>query len=521
MEKVKIVIIHQISKIREWVKENRLEAGILLLILLVGAFFRLYKIDQYMTFLGDEGRDVIIVRRLLTDFDPILVGPGTSIGNMYLGPIYYYLMAPALLLANFSPAGPAVMVALLGVGTIFFVWYIAREWFGKIAAVIASVLYAISPTVIIYSRSSWNPNIMPFFALLTIYSIWQFWQKNKFGWVIVTGLSFAFALQSHYLGLLLAPVIGIFWLLILLKVRRTNLFRSFIRMTLISAILFIILMSPLVIFDARHGWRNFSAINKFFTQRQTTVSARPWTAIPKLGAIAEEISVRLIAGTNKEAGKWTLSVIVAGLFLTVILVSKKISSKEEYSPYLLLLVWIGFALIGLGVYKQEIYDHYYGFFFTAPFILIGGISERFIKTSKEVGIIVTSLVVLGLVLVNLQNNPLKYPPNRQLQRTSDIVKKIIEVAEGNTFNIAVIAERNYEGAYQYYLERWGAPFIIIDPQRFEETVTQQLFVVCELPKEKCDPLNHPKSEIANFGWKKIDETWEVAGVLLYKLGHTK
>jgi len=111
------------KKIRSWIKENRLEAVILTSIVLLAAFFRLYRVSEYMTFLGDEGRDVIIVRRLLTNFDPILIGPGTSIGNMYLGPIYYYLMAPFLLLANFSPVGPAVFIALLGVATCVFVLF--------------------------------------------------------------------------------------------------------------------------------------------------------------------------------------------------------------------------------------------------------------------------------------------------------------------------------------------------------------------------------------------------------------
>ncbi|KKU22481.1 MAG: hypothetical protein UX34_C0028G0006 [Candidatus Woesebacteria bacterium GW2011_GWF1_46_13] len=113
-------------RIKNWIRQNPKEAIILGVILLVATFLRLYRISEYMTFLGDEGRDVIIVRRLLVDFDPILIGPGTSIGNMYLGPLYYYLMAPALALAGLSPVGPAVQIALLGVATVFFVWYLAR-----------------------------------------------------------------------------------------------------------------------------------------------------------------------------------------------------------------------------------------------------------------------------------------------------------------------------------------------------------------------------------------------------------
>src|SRR3990170_8874008 len=167
------------SQITKWVKENRLEAFWLAVILLIGAFFKLYRIDEYMTFLGDEGRDAIIVRRLLVNFDPILIGPGTSIGNMYLGPLYYYMIAPALFLANFNPAGPSVMISLLGILTIWFIWFVVREWFPNAnwkgtnkGALAAAALYAVSPVVINFSKSSWNPNIMPFFSLLTIYSVW-------------------------------------------------------------------------------------------------------------------------------------------------------------------------------------------------------------------------------------------------------------------------------------------------------------------------------------------------------------
>src|SRR4030067_315430 len=124
------------SSLKEWVLKNKKEAIILGVILLVGAALRLCRIDEYMIFLADQGRDALVVRRLLVNFDPILVGPGTSVGNMYLGPIYYYLIAPFLLLFNLSPVGPSVFIALLGVSTIYFVWYVSRKWFGNIAALV-------------------------------------------------------------------------------------------------------------------------------------------------------------------------------------------------------------------------------------------------------------------------------------------------------------------------------------------------------------------------------------------------
>jgi 4-amino-4-deoxy-L-arabinose transferase-like glycosyltransferase len=528
-----------LEKAKSWIQKNRLEAVVLLSILLLGAFFRLYRIDQYMTFLGDEGRDVIVVRRLLVDFDPILVGPGTSIGNMYLGPLYYYMMAPALLLANFSPVGPAAMIALLGIATIFFVWFVAREWFGKFAAVVASLLYAITPVIITYSRSSWNPNIMPFFALLTIYSIWQFWSpyantgrqaegSKRFRWLIVAGISMAFVLQSHYLGLLLIPTLGFFWLLTFVKVKgERQKVKEFIKQSIVGGFLFLLLMSPLVIFDARHGWRNFEAIKVFFTQRQTTVSARPWTALPKLWPLMQKVSARLITGNSELAGSIAAKIIPIlsfGAVLTSFYKSKFKKDKKanrRLRAYLLLAVWVGVAMIGLGVYKQEIYDHYYGFFFAAPFLLLGGISEGLIKYAKQAGLVAVVLMVGWLSYVNLVNNPLKYHPNRQLQRTKEVARAVVEYSEGEPFNFAVIAERNYEGAYMYFLEMWGAPAMIPIADILDETLTEQLFVVCEVKGERCNPETNERPELTNFGWRKIVAQWDVAGVTVSKLIHSK
>ena len=511
--------------VKKWVQNNKKEAFLIVVILLIGSLLRLYKIGGYMTFLGDEGRDVIIVRRLLVDFDLILIGPRTSIGDMYLGPLYYYMMAPALLLSAFSPVGPAVMIAILGIVTIFFVWYVTRHWFPEEkalnkAALVAAGLYAISPVVIEYSRSSWNPNIMPFFALFTIFSIWKWWYERKSKWLIATGISMAFALQSHYLGLLLIPVIAFFWILTLLK-RNSSHRAKFFRYSLIAGLLVAILMSPLVIFDARHGWRNFSSMSKFFSERQTTVSARPWSAFPKVGGIFQQIVTRLVAGKHVEIGKYMTLVFEVGLIaLTLSFLRNKFRSKES-NAFLLLIVWLGVAIIGLGVYKQHIYDHYYGFFYPAPFILVGVLVQKaFLKLGAD-GKIFATAVVAFIVVANLLSNPLRFAPNFQVQRSIDAARLIQQESNGEKYNLAVIADRNYEDGYQYFLEKWNEPVYDIDPLRLDETIAEQLFVVCELEKELCDPVHSPKAEIANFGWSVIENQWDISWVTVFKLVHSK
>jgi len=483
-----------------------------------------------MTFLGDEGRDVLIVRRLLVDFDPILIGPRTSIGDMYLGPLYYYMMAPALFLSALNPVGPAIMIAILGVLTIFFIWYITREWFPtrkvgelSIAALSAAGLYSIAPVVIEYSRSSWNPNIMPFFALLVVYSIWKWWYEGKLKWLLVTSFSMAFVLQSHYLGLLLIPVIGIFWLLSFLKIVRGRENEAkvrkgkFLQYSLLSVGIIALLMSPLVIFDARHGWRNFSSMGKFFGERQTTVSARPWTAIPKAGELFRTIVTRLLAGKSVEIGKYATLVFEIGIVALLISLLKRKFRDRESRAYLLLIVWLGTAILGLGVYKQHIYDHYYGFFFASLFILLGAITQKVYYKFGRDGKVFATAVIFFLVVANLLSNPLRYTPNYQMKRASDVANLISRESMGEKFNLAVIADRNYEDGYQYFLEKNRDLVFDIDPLRLEDTIAEQLFVVCELPKEECDPVHSPKSEIANFGWSVVENQWDVSGVTIFRL----
>ncbi len=57
----------------------------LILILGFAAYLRLYKISGYMTFLGDEGRDVLVVMHMIVNHKFTLLGPTASVGGFFLG----------------------------------------------------------------------------------------------------------------------------------------------------------------------------------------------------------------------------------------------------------------------------------------------------------------------------------------------------------------------------------------------------------------------------------------------------
>lgn len=506
------------TSIMKWVQRNRFEFILLLSILFTGAFLRLLRIGEYMIFLGDEGRDALIVYRLLTDFDPILIGPGTSVGDLYLGPMYYYFIAPGLLLSNFSPVGPSIQIAIFGLVTVALVWYIGREWFGKWGGLVAALLYSISPTVVDFSRSSWNPNIMPLLSLVCVYALWRTWKYLEYQWLIVLGIFYAFVLQSHYLGLILAPLIFIFWIL---SFKNAKYRKRFLQFTLIGLVIFAVLMSPLLLFDIRHGWINYNGIKDLIFGDDVGSSSFRVNFIPYLFDTLNVVATRLLGARESTLGAYAAALLV-GSTLLLLRAFKQPFSNDHRSPYFLLICWLWVSILGLSFYSNEIYDHYMGFLFPTPFLIFGGISQLLINKAKIRGSWIVLTVLIFLVFFSIKNSHLHFQPNGQLQRTEKVAGKIGEESRGNPFNFALIAENNYDDAYLFFFEKEDDNVVLIDSQRWEETVTDQLFVVCELEnKNECDPTHNAKAQVANFGWSKIDDQWDVEGVRIYKLSHVQ
>jgi len=494
---------------------------LLVLIAILAALLRFWHLPEYMTFLGDEGRDALVVKRMIVDHKFRLIGPVTSVGNMYLGPLYYYLMLPAMFISLLSPVGPAAMVAVLSIITVALVYFYGREWVGGKAALMAAFLYAISPVAIIYSHSSWNPNVMPFFALISIYAIWRIWQKKQFWWLTILGISFSFVLQSHWLGLLLLPTIGLFWLMTLIEILRSKQKRKKFWLHSFFGFGFFLLLTvvPLVWFDLRHGFINSQAFSKFLTGQERSSNFEISGAFSGLWLLTRNIFTRLAAGKDLFWGYWMALIVTILVGLKVVRESLLTSWHRFISrnPGLfLILIWFLVGLLCLGIYKQPIYDHYFGFLFPIPFLLVGWILAM-IWVGKLPGRILTILLLAGLFCLSVKESPLRYPPAYQLQKTQTIANFILDKAEDKPFNLALIAERNYDDAYAFFMEKQGKPPVRIEPEKASETITDQLFVICEqLP---CQPVYNPKAEVAMFGWSQIEEQWTIEGIEVYKLSH--
>lgn len=504
---LRVIVKSYMDLLKLWwtLKEQRNLFILLVLILLLAAFLRFYRISEYMNFLGDEGRDAIIIKNILIGHHFPFIGPPTSVGNIYLGPIYYYMMAISMAIFWLNPVAAAGMNALLGVTVVGLIYCLGKYWFNRGAGLIAAYLYTISPVTIIYSRSSWNPNPAPFFALVAIFSLYRLHKTGNFLWLALTGFSVGVALQMHYLAAILIPIVGILWLYeILLRIRSKLKMVKLLGGTLLGILSFILVMLPLIIFDLRHNFLNYRAAVELFSAG-SAVKVDIFSNVIRIPAL---FSHNLV-GRYISADSPYLTIIVS------VLIAVALIYRFSYWPKFSLAVWLIVGLLGLTFYQQEIFDHYLGFMNPAPFLLLGSLTTLRIpslKIGKNVVIYGLVALIMTLTIVNFQKSPLLFSPNNQLKRTQEVAKFIINETPNNDFNFALIAKNNYDSAYQFYLDLYGHK-----PKILPIDTTGQLFVVCE--DQVCDPVHNDKYEIAAFGWSKVEWIKDFYGVKIYKLVH--
>lgn len=482
-----------------------LSYGILLIILLIAGYLRLYRINDYMGFLGDEGRDALVVKRMIVDGEFTLLGPITSVGLMHLGPMYYYFMAPFLWLTQLNPVGPAIMVALFSLATIILIWKMLSEFFDERAGLIAALLYGLSPLVITHSHSSWNPNILPFWGLLLVYGLLKVIAQKKYIWLVVVGAAFGVSIQLHYVALVYAPIVVA--CLLLIK------FRLPLKYYIGGLIGGIATFSPYIVFELRHKFINTLTIYNFITRGGDAKTFGLVTSIYKFWDLTLRLFWRLVIVENAQWSMIFLLAVLAGCIYLLKYYGNQPKTRLALSVFLL---WYAVGIGVLSFYTGIIYDYYLMFAFPLPFLLIGIV---FSKASHHVVTkIVLLLLLFGITWIHLQNTPISREPNRLAAQAKTIADFILTRTDDEPYNFALLAPGNSDHAYRYFLEIDGqSPVVIKNPDEdpLRTSVTQQLFVVCE--ESICSPLGHPLWEIAGFGRAEIANEWQVELFKVYQL----
>jgi 4-amino-4-deoxy-L-arabinose transferase-like glycosyltransferase len=481
---------------------NLIPILILGIIIFLSFFLRFYRLRDYIIFLGDQGRDVWVVSKMVLEGKFTLLGPVASVGGFYLGPIYYYFITPFLILSSFDPIGPAIFIATLGVLTTAVIFFFVRKYFDLKTAIVSSFLYATSPVLIQLNRFSWNPNAVPFFSIVFYIFFFIGLIKIKRKHIFFAGVMLGVLFQLHYLAFLFLPTA-----FIVIFIEQKNKLKKAAESTLFLLFGIALGWLPFIFYELRHSFQNFYGLFSFMTRNDANTVGLDFSRIISSIRIDSALIISNLFHVPSIINS-LLRIVVA------IYIAANIFSKNNARRILSLFVFSVFG--GLIFYKGRMEIHYLNIIYVFVLIII---ADSLITLGK-IHLSIPIVVVLVLLYFSSQAYFFRETPNKQLDQTIDISKFIMSKIGKEKFNFALITKSNGDHAYRYFFDLWGNESVEIKPDD-PASVTKTLIVLCEPLTRSCDPRGNSLWEIAGFGRAEIVKQWERGVYKVYKMEHVK
>jgi hypothetical protein len=149
-------------------------------------------------FSGDAARDLLDLYTAYIHHTLPLIGPSASVGGFHVGPLFYYLLLPPLIISGFDPIMPVLVAVLINVLTVAMGYKLLKDFATRRAAVYFGILAVLSPYLIHLARGSWNPNPQPLVALVLLYALMKLIERPTFRYMLVLGLTIGCGVQLHY-----------------------------------------------------------------------------------------------------------------------------------------------------------------------------------------------------------------------------------------------------------------------------------------------------------------------------------
>lgn len=192
----------------------------LTIVMFVALGVRAWNIEDTLYFRMDQARDAKLIQAAFEGGlgELPLLGPRAAGSYLRLGPAFYYFQfLSAKMFNSVEPYALAFPDLLFSILTIPLFYYFLRSFFSKKVSLAVVCVFASSFLLTQYSRFAWNPNSIPFWALLTFLGAYKcavVKEPQKAGkWLLVAVFGYAIASQLHFTAFLALPVVvGIFWI---------------------------------------------------------------------------------------------------------------------------------------------------------------------------------------------------------------------------------------------------------------------------------------------------------------------
>ena len=415
------------------------------------AFFRFYNLDKRIIFDWDQERDANIIKQLLIDHKPTLIGPRViSESGFFLGPYFIYLLTPFYLLTNLHPQGLIYFINFYNI--IFFAlsYLILKKIYGLHQFLIFLFLWTVNFLLIEYDIIPWNPVFIPLGVVVTWLILYRIFKNNAVKDWLFLGLVLGFFVNMHFQFIFMILFSAFFLILYQIKKKAFD-FKKIV----VAKLSFLAMFIPLLIFDLRHNFLNTHALINFFFSQGVRADHDPnvWFTVftyflQPLIYLTSELLVKLLYFV---------------LLLIIFYLCKKKEKFHKLFYYSTLFLWLVFPLFFI-LYGKRPSEYYFVFLY--PFIFISFID--FIFTFKKN--YVAYFLILLLSICSIQNSLSHLKTNIFSLYYKDLaIKELKKLTENKKFNISFDTSLGANSGYRYLIDyyqikqtgNWSDPLVQI------------------------------------------------------------
>ena len=433
---------------------------LLILTLLFSFILRFYKFDQTLRFDADEAMAYLIAERIIEDKFLLLVGPFTSLGQSVnvVPPTYYYLITFLYWLFRSAIAVTFVFL-LIEIAAVYFIFRFGQLLTGARTGMLSALYFAVSSSMISYSRDIWMPYRLPFFIAVSFYLIFLSSLK-KSGRLLLLSLIFYVISLMYISSLLLFLPFIVLYLQAYKKINHKEKIYKGLLQIIFALFLFYL---PVFLFEIRNNYPFLDFIRNISTSNQNLITFGFENYISSLTA-----NIKLFIRSIIAADFNFLPLIF--LFLTLFIYS--CSNKEiKFKKEILIILTVfssGFLLSGFYGGKILIYHlaPLYPFFFILSAYITSVINTALLKKFSIANFTVFTIILFFILKYFIGNflaensrfNNLSGYHNRN-QGFYMEAQYILQSSENKGFNIFTVTPDDKTGyhttSYYYVLNKFS------------------------------------------------------------------
>ncbi len=418
---------------------------LLVSIILITVFLRLFRINENLVFNGELGDNYLAIRSTIGNGIFPLLGPPTSHPWLSFGPLFYYVLAPFLILNKWNPNTGAYFFGVISVIAVILNYFLVKKYFGIKTALISCYLIAISTAWINVARQA------RFFSMV-VYLFYPFFlliEERKHFFLL--GLVFGVMLNFHLAPIFLIPV-----LLILIWRKRREVTKKQMFLLIVG---FLVSNIPFVIYNFK---THFEMITKFVV----------W--IPYRSVIYHNFN---LAFTMQEIYNF-----FGGLLLLPVVLSIYLERRNRVVQTLVLFLFFGILAL---IFHKDPPEHYFYVLYAIPIILIS------ILINKLNNFLVCSILILTTVMnfSFLFSDKWFYIDETKVVQNTNVpynlqqiaANKIISDAKGKPFNLKRIG---YSDQFDDYYEQNYDYLLWLNGNKPKKYSTNLIYTIVEYPNMK-------------------------------------